>query len=775
MRAAVLTPPQPAILLLCLTLPSTALWGCRDDAEPAQESAYPAQRSVAAPEVSWLADGRPPIESPVLTCPAGWRATTSAHDAPVCDPWPESGRTTCDADAIHVPGTSACSPLGPTCPQDGWADDLPQAGVLYVSQSAAADGDGSQDAPFATIAQAAAAASPGDTIALGLGTWDEAVMLPADVSMRGACVSGSIITRSTCADEDLDAAVNVAPGVATIQDLTIADAECGGLQLDGGAVTVHDVAILGVRRSGLWVRGGVVTAHDVLVQGTRARESDGRAGNGVDVRDEGSLSLERAALLDNYSYGAWLWSAGGTSTLTDVVISGTQAQFDGDAMTSLQTSNDHTLAATRLVLEDAYGGILVTGAQATFEDVVIRQQSSEPKSGNYGRCVESFDGADVAMQRVWASGCSNVGALTSSAGLSITDAVFEDLDLGPGAAEGAMFVVVDGELTLERVVSTDPEGEQVVALDGSQATVRHAQLSGTAFPGSGCGLYADISQISLDHVEVLDTATCAVFSSATANVIGADVRIAGSGTLNAPGLDIMGRATFDRLLMEERHGAGAWVYLSGDLTLRDSILRQIMPDQSGDFGEGMWVGDGGEVTLERLQISDVSLFGILVDGADSVATLTDVSIADLTGDGDDVGGDGLHIRDGAQVSGEGLQIYRARQAGVHVSTGAEAVLSQVWIAETLPQLCAESTCTDTTAAVGVHASEATVTLSDFGLVDNGTAGVSALDGTINLSDGGIAGHPTALVGTTITADDSVSIVDNDVKSDTAEPLPLASP
>ena len=150
---------------------------------------------------------------------------------------------------------------------------------------------------------------------------------------------------------------------------------------------------------------------------------------------------------------------------------------------------------------------------------------------------------------------------------------------------------------------------------------------------------------------------------------------------------------------------------------------------------GLSTGSGGPRSRHRFDPLSVYRGG---DGSSSQATLTDVRIADLSGDDDGVGGDGLIVSGGAQVEGQGVEIHAARQAGIQARSGASLTLSHVWVADTQPQACASSTCPETTAAVGVHANDATVSLSDFGLVDNATAGASSLGGQITLQDGGIA-------------------------------------
>ena len=96
-----------------------------------------------------------------------------------CEPWPETGHLDCtEPDEAHFAGEPGCARIGSECPAGDLPEGLPTSGpVVYVSAAAAPGGDGSIGAPFQTIDDAASLAGLGWIVAVGKGTYDEAVTL----------------------------------------------------------------------------------------------------------------------------------------------------------------------------------------------------------------------------------------------------------------------------------------------------------------------------------------------------------------------------------------------------------------------------------------------------------------------------------------------------------------------------------------------------------------------------------------------------------------------
>jgi len=162
--------------------------GC-DDVAPMTDAGPGPPPALPLPSGATLALPLPPAAPapPVLEpCRPGWRAIPSSDGPTVCDPWPASGQATCSPGEAHFAGEPGCRPIGSACPAGDWPTDLPATGVLYVRAGAPAGGSGTMTAPFATIADGVAAATAGTLVGAAAGTYDEAITLPAGLSLRGA-------------------------------------------------------------------------------------------------------------------------------------------------------------------------------------------------------------------------------------------------------------------------------------------------------------------------------------------------------------------------------------------------------------------------------------------------------------------------------------------------------------------------------------------------------------------------------------------------------------
>src|SRR3990172_8535120 len=147
--------------------------GCGDGKKASSSGdAAPDAGNDAAPVFEPTAPEEPALPS-FVPCPAGWREVADeAGSFDTCDPWPTDGPSSCADDEAQFVGGTGCERIGTACPAGDFAEGLPASGVVYVKAGAAAGGDGSLGAPFATIAEGVAAADSGDVIALSKGTFE---------------------------------------------------------------------------------------------------------------------------------------------------------------------------------------------------------------------------------------------------------------------------------------------------------------------------------------------------------------------------------------------------------------------------------------------------------------------------------------------------------------------------------------------------------------------------------------------------------------------------
>jgi hypothetical protein len=166
--------------------------------------------------------------------------------------------------------------------------------VYYVSARGADANDGSAARPFATIARGLAAAQPGETVAVGAGTYRELVTFP-----RSGRAGAPITLRAACGERPIVDGVGLGRGVATpalvrIEDrsfVTVQGFELRGLTGVGGNFP-----------AGVWVRGACsdVTVRDNVVHTIHA-ENGGRdhGAHGIAVYGTRTTPTENVVLEGN--------------------------------------------------------------------------------------------------------------------------------------------------------------------------------------------------------------------------------------------------------------------------------------------------------------------------------------------------------------------------------------------------------------------------------------------------------------------------------------------
>jgi len=271
---------------------------------------------------------------PVLTpCPAGWLEVAPTEDDPVatCEPWPETGPGDCADGEARFVGQEGCAPIGGACPSGEWAEDLPTTGrILYVRAGAPAGvGDGTRDAPFGTIAEAMAGASPSTVVALGKGIYDEAVELRRGVTLWGACVAETTLTCSVPATDEGTVTAPLADGAVRRVRIT---GQRPGLRIVGGSASIRLEGVLISEPVGFGLAvafGGRATLVDVVVRDTAAFPGIG-GGRGLGIEMGGQVEITRAIF--ERSAQANVAVSGETSTLiaSDLAILGNSCGEDVD-------------------------------------------------------------------------------------------------------------------------------------------------------------------------------------------------------------------------------------------------------------------------------------------------------------------------------------------------------------------------------------------------------------------------------------------------------------
>ena len=545
-------------------------------------------------DVCWFV-GVPACTPPSIRAPT---APTAA--APPRDVWDPDVVTPCEEGEVRIGPDASCEAFV-DCAADGWPIDLPRDGVVYVDPDATV-GDGSRDAPFASIVRALT--STAAAIALREGSYAKTIVT-RPVALYGACtrrteVAGLEVVAGAAlvANMRFVSAVEVAPGASLVARGVLLEAPL----FSAGTLTVTDSASIDAGGPGIYA-SGLVTLEGVAVE--RATEVgvylDGAeaTSRGVFVAD----TVARGGVADGI-----LVAAGAEAQLEDVVVSGV-AQAGLHVFSAAAFVN-------RVLVEDARLAVFVDAARLEGEGL---------------RVVASRERALVLRQ---STGVLADVEITNSSSVAVS--VTSNHEQRPSR---------EASLMLSRARLTNGR-DSALAIVGALAS---ATLEDVAVDGSGI-LVADAG-LSGQRIEVTRARGAAI--------------VARAGTLTL-----------------------------GDVTVRDAE-------------RGLHADRGAVVRGDRIAIDETDLAAFVIRGAS--ATLGDLFTSNGRGNAAGTFGRGVAVEAGAIVSIRNARFESAREIAI-AALGAGTVLNLegVTVAGTLSRRCADSTCVDAPAGIGIGAYDGAV-------------------------------------------------------------------
>jgi hypothetical protein len=502
--------------------------------------------------------------------------------------------------------------------------------VLYVRAGGA--GDGSRSAPFGTVSAALAVATGGTLVAVGPGDFDEAVVLPGAVELRGVCAARTSV-RSILAG---------GAGVV-IRDVSIGPSDGPGLDVAGHDARVEGVVVTGARTAAIVVDGGELDAEGVLAVDTEGSLTDGLGGAGLDVRGGGRATLRRGVVAGNRDAGV-LARADAVLSLEDVAVRDTRSE---DATRSsghgLYAHAGADVTAARIVLERnrTLGVLAVDGAAVRLADAVVRDTQPREADSEFGRGLAALRGASIAATRISIERNRNVGAFGFGSGtlVRLEDAVIRDTDSAMSDGGGGRgFNVQDaarGELV--RVVATGNRDVSVFAIFGSTVLdIRDLVASGTrdqrVDPRGGWGL----------------------------------------------GFQTAATGRVSRVRLEDNEEIGLFAAVDGtrveieDLDVRDTESLSV----DGAMGRAVNVQGGARVTVTRASLERSREIAFFVSGTATTAAVTDLSIATVVppacdGEGCPNAPTAFGAFNGGAALANTFRIVDSDGCGVHVSSAGE--------------------------------------------------------------------------------------------------------
>lgn len=496
-------------------------------------------------------DGGPPpaVSLPELApCTSGLREVGGIDDASpvVCEPWPEAGRPTCTGATLAVPGEATCASVGSPCPSSEWPSDL-GVPVIYVRPGAAA-GDGTEGAPFATIAEALAASADGSTIALARGTYAESVSIDRAVTLRGACASEVRIAPAATTD----AAVIAGAAGVVIRDVTISSPANGVEVAPGSSLDAIGLAIDGAVGCGVFASGDARLTLTSAVIRDVGRGTGICDGAGVLAVGMSEIAVTRAAIERAASAAISLGSPSGPTASR-----GTLAQVSTATSTMGLFCAGCAVDGSDVVIEDATSvGVLVYTGSLSLHGFVVRDVTPSGGILELGRGI-STQSATLDLERGLVERVHDVGITLSAAGstLAMRDVVVRDVASRPADRSRGRGLVLDTgatgvvsrvwlERTREVSVSIFDEGSRLEATD---LTVRDTLPNECDVDtcvgqggGSAVGAY-NAATVRLERFALVRSKLCGVqvWRSASVDLVHGEIAENGIGAcLGEAGYDI---------------------------------------------------------------------------------------------------------------------------------------------------------------------------------------------------------------------------------------------
>ncbi len=619
-----------ALVLSACDVPAPAT-----DAGPADANAL----AVAAPAMP-MAPG-----VPRATCPDGW---TALHDPETCEPWPDGHRPVCAAGRRLAAG--GCVDIADDC------SAMPPealAGAVYVLSGSTA-GDGSLDHPFGTIDEAIA--SGATNIALGAGSYDMGASV-TQATISGACPTSTTLVvgdRTVVGDVTLRRLrLTGAGGIVgdSIHTLTLdrieitmlAEGIVTGGSLHVSGVEMHDVV------AGFAVRG----PHDVTFEDVAIEHVFGPA---LDVSGAASAQLTRMFVADMTAMSADTNAIqfAQTSALTIDTLAIEHVGGNGIAVSGHALDARHVMARqvaavamgfisdtrsppTPMTLAEAWidttgmGGILFGGGTYVASDLVIRAVQSAG--------IAPFM-STTTVDRVWIDGALGQGIGVTGGELTLTDATVHNVVHDPTMTAGT--------------------GGALLAEAGATVHVTGAHFDGTESYGVAL---TGASQIDLTQAEIANVSAMSAHDG-----FGAVVN--GSSTL-----------TLQTAFVHDVHSVGILLQ-GGTLTATDLTIQHVTSvDDTNGIGLCAQVDAPSDppsmVTLVRMDVSDVTRWGVLISGAGATLDATDLAIGTVHRAvccDQAQGGAALVLHDGAVAEVNGFLTHYAEEAGLIATSGVSVTL-----------------------------------------------------------------------------------------------------
>jgi hypothetical protein len=552
-------------------------------------------------------------------CPEGF-AQSAIEGASICVP---PARVVCSDASFQPIGSANCEAVDDGCSGARFREvRATDRAAVFVDATASPGGDGSELAPYASIDDALQAGATG--ILLAAGDYTLAALLPPDVDLRGVCADRVRIVASAARP-----VLVVERGRrAALTGITLSGAGLGPVV--GGTLRLDGVAILGLGGWGTVIDGGALEARRVVVRAPQP-SAEG-SGLGMIVTAGGSARLSDVVIEDAHDAGIFIDASAsieGHRVVVQRILPDATGHFGG----GISASDDASLVLSESQVTGVHAfGIMVHGADATLDRVVVEQVSAPP-SEPVSKGID-LNSATASLTHIVLGNIDGVGLFVAGAAVvSASDLLVRDVRVLADFASG---IFLEGELELDR-----------------------AMLLDTAY----VGVYVRAGRLSARDLVVHRVAWAPDAGSALASTLGA--------------VSSVTRFSFTDLSVR---GAGA-VGEGSQITLESGEIRRVSVGPDGEIGRAVEASEGGQAVLRSVIIDDVVETALMAIGLTEVGTLAfstrmalnDVRISHIrerpcasTTCATAAGGTGVASLYGATVIAEQLVVNGAPLCGVQV-------------------------------------------------------------------------------------------------------------
>ncbi len=574
--------------------------------------------------------------------------------------------------------------------------------TVYVDV-AAADGDGSVAAPFASIQEGVNLAGErgGGLVAVAAGTYMETIAMGddhRDVTLAGRCkelvaIDGSEGKKVPTIKILGDART---PEVAIV-NMTVTGGRYTGVWAEHAAASVAATDIRENSVIGLVAVDAEVDLADSNVS-TTAVDQQGDFGIGVEVVGDSRLTTTGVTIDRNASVGLLASGAGVAVDLVDTMIVDTALGPDDPDGHGVEVADGASITVTTSVVQGNSG----PGLWASGERTSVRLRETEisdtvpGRDGSPGTGILVHGGAYLHASACVLQGNADHGVMASGeatnvelSGTAIRDTV--------AAADGSRGrgVSVDGGAALRMTdcaVARNIEVGVFVADAGTTAELVDTEVTDTLANGGG-GYFRGMAVQSGAHCSLTrctirgNTGIGLNAANPGTSVILTDTRVAGTGATadggEGWGIDVEDGASMiaSGCVVEGNADLGIGAFDLGTIVdLENTVVRATLPGDGVFGGTGIHVQEGASLAARGCSVEGNAFAGIHAGNEGTWVELWDTRILDTVAGADGAAGDGVVVANGASLTASRCVVQGNTRVGVlaaHLGTSVDLIDTQI--------------------------------------------------------------------------------------------------